>query len=191
MDEKIKILLDKINVDEASYQYFSDAKITKVKVNSKIDSWLIFIDKDNLPPVEVYEELQNKKNALDENTKSIDFVFNIKNIDNELYLQYYQYLLKSLKEDLHVLEIYEDCMKIENDFLTLVTSNEAEKARIESCLEKINTFYKKIGYKFNIDVIIRHEDNILEEIQQELNNIEMPSQEPKKKETTTEQTPSE
>ena len=57
MDEKIQILLNKINIDENSYQYFSDAKLTKVKVNSKIDSWLIFIEKETLLPIEVYEEL--------------------------------------------------------------------------------------------------------------------------------------
>ena len=38
MDDKIKILLDKINIDETSYQYFNDAKITKIKANSKTNS---------------------------------------------------------------------------------------------------------------------------------------------------------
>ena len=33
MDDKIKILLDKIDIDETSYQYFNDAKITKIKVS--------------------------------------------------------------------------------------------------------------------------------------------------------------
>ena len=37
MDDKIKILLDKINIDENSYQYFSDAKIVKIKINQKKD----------------------------------------------------------------------------------------------------------------------------------------------------------
>ena len=36
MDEKIKILLDKINIDKDNYQYFSDAKISKIRINSKI-----------------------------------------------------------------------------------------------------------------------------------------------------------
>ena len=45
MDNKIKILLDKINIDEASYQYFNDAVITKIKINSKTNNWNIFITK--------------------------------------------------------------------------------------------------------------------------------------------------
>ena len=182
MDEKIQILLNKINIDENSYQYFSDAKLTKVKVNSKIDSWLIFIEKETLLPIEVYEELENKKTELDKNASSIEFIFTIKNQDLNSYLSYYPYLLKKLKEELRVLEIYENCLQIENDFLVLVVSTEIEKTRLENCLDKITNFYKKLDYKFNIEVVVKHEEKVLEEIQKELENIEMPMIEGKNKE---------
>ncbi len=182
MDEKIQILLNKINIDENSYQYFSDAKLTKVKVNSKIDSWLIFIEKETLLPIEVYEELENKKTELDKNASSIEFIFTIKNQDLNSYLSYYPYLLKKLKEELRVLEIYENCLQIENDFLVLVVSTEIEKTRLENCLDIITNFYKKLDYKFNIEVVVKHEENVLEEIQKELENIEIPMIEEKSKE---------
>ena len=185
MDDKIKILLDKINIDETSYQYFNDAKITKIKVNSKTNSWNIFIDKDELLPVEILEELESKKMLLDELASRIEIIFNIKNPNIDTYLSYYKYLLKTLKDDLKVLEIYEDAMKIEDDFLVLVATNEVEKERLLGVLDKVMNFYKKQSYNFNIDVIMRHEENILEEIQKDLNNIEMPKHEqfPKKEET--------
>ena len=185
MDDKIKILLDKINIDETSYQYFNDAKITKIKVNSKTNSWNIFIDKDELLPVEILEELESKKMLLDKFASKIEIIFNIKNPNIDTYLSYYKYLLKTLKDDLKVLEIYEDAMKIEDDFLVLVATNEVEKERLLSVLDKVMNFYKKQSYNFNIDVIMRHEENILEEIQKDLNNIEMPKHEqsPKKEET--------
>ena len=185
MDDKIKILLDKINIDETSYQYFNDAKITKIKVNSKTNSWNIFIDKDELLPVEILEELESKKMLLDEFASKIEIIFNIKNPNIDTYLSYYKYLLKTLKDDLKVLEIYENAMKIEDDFLVLVATNEVEKERLLSVLDKVMNFYKKQSYNFNIDVILRHEENILEEIQKDLNNIEMPKHEqsPKKEET--------
>lgn len=185
MDDKIKILLDKINIDETSYQYFNDAKITKIKVNSKTNSWNIFVDKDELLPVEILEELESKKMLLDELASKIEIIFNIKNPNIDTYLSYYKYLLKTLKDDLKVLEIYEDAMKIEDDFLVLVATNEVEKERLLGVLDKVMNFYKKQSYNFNIDVIMRHEENILEEIQKDLNNIEMPKHEqsPKKEET--------
>ena len=185
MDDKIKILLDKINIDETSYQYFNDAKITKIKVNSKTNSWNIFIDKDELLPVEILEELESKKMLLDELASKIEIIFNIKNPNIDTYLSYYKYLLKTLKDDLKVLEIYEDAMKIEDDFLVLVATNEVEKERLLGVLDKVMNFYKKQSYNFNIDVVMRHEENILEEIQKDLNNVEMPKYEqpPKKEET--------
>ena len=184
MDNNIQILLNKINIDEASYQYFNDAIMKKIKVNSKNNSWNILIDKDNLLPVEVLEELESKKMLLDETASKIEFVYNIKNQDINTYLSYYKFLLKNLKEELKVLEIYEDSMKIEDGFLILVATNEVEKSRLEKALPKITNFYKRLNYNFNIDIVMRHEENILEEIQKDLNNIEMPKHEstPKKEE---------
>ena len=173
MEEKIKILLDKINIDENSYQYFIDAKMTKIKVNTKTNSWNIFIEKDNLLPVEIYKEVEEKKNLLDENAKNIEIIYDIKNKDNEIYLSYYKYLLELISDDLGVAAIYEDCMKLENDFLVLVVSNSMEKDKLEKCLNKITNFYKKIGYNFNIDIEVRHDDNIMQEIQTELESIEI------------------
>ena len=76
-------------------------------------------------------------------------------------------------------------MKIEDDFLVLVATNEVEKERLLGVLDKVMNFYKKQSYNFNIDVVMRHEENILEEIQKDLNNVEMPKYEqPTKKEET-------
>jgi len=180
MEEKINILLNKINIDEASYQYFSDAKLTKIKVNSKKNSWQIFIEKKNLLPVEILKELEEKIGTLDSNVNNMEIIFDIEEPDNNIYMSYYPLILERLKEDLHVLEIYENCLQIENDFLILVASTEVEKERLEKCLPKITTFYKNLGYKFNIEIVVRHEENILEEIQNELKNTEMPQVVPKR-----------
>ena len=179
MDEKIKILLDKINIDENSYQYFCDAKITKIKINSKKDSWSFYIQKEQLLPVDIFLELEEKKHLLDENASKIEFLFDIEKTDLDQYLSYYPYLLKQLKKKLHVLEIYENCLQIENDYLLLIVSNDLEKEKMDSCLSDITAFYKKLGYPFNIDVVVRHEDNVLEDIQKELNEVTIPVTEKK------------
>lgn len=78
MDNKINILLDKINMDKDSYPYFNDAIMKKIVVNSKRDLWTIFIDKDELLPINILKELDDKKKLLDSNNSDIRFVFNIK-----------------------------------------------------------------------------------------------------------------
>src|SRR5699024_2052615 len=68
-------------------------------------------------------------------------------------------------------------------FLVLVATTQIEQERLEGCLEKINRIYKNLGYKFNIDVELRHEDNILEEIKQDLVvNVKLKEKHEEKKE---------
>ena len=192
MDEKVEILLNKINIDKEHYQYFSDAKMSKIKINSHTNNWNIFIEKETLLPLEIYEELEEKKNLLDPKAEEIRFIFDIKNIDLNIYKTYYSYLLKLLKSELKVLEIYEDCLQIEDDSLVLIVSNEVEKERLEKCLEKINVFYKCLGYQKNIEIIIRKEENILDEIKKDL-EVSIPEKEAKsvkKEELTSEPSPS-
>ena len=183
MDEKIEILLNKINMDKESFPYFSNAKLTKIKIHRKTSSWEVFIENKVALPVEVIEELEQKKMALDENAKEITIIWNIENIDVNTYLSYYPYVLQQVKEELKVLEIYSDALRVEEGFLVLVATTQIEQERLEGCLEKINRIYKNLGYKFNIDVELRHEDNILEEIKQDLVvNVKLKEKHEEKKE---------
>ena len=188
MDEKIEVLLNKINMDKESFPYFSNAKLTKIKIHRKTSSWEVFIENKVALPVEVIEELEQKKMALDENAKEITIIWNIENIDVNTYLSYYPYVLQQVKEELKVLEIYSDALRVEEGFLVLVATTQIEQERLEGCLEKINRIYKNLGYKFNIDVELRHEDNILEEIKQDL---VVTVKIPEKKETPKENQPKE
>ena len=183
MDEKIEILLNKINMDKESFPYFSNAKLTKIKIHRKTSSWEVFIENKVALPVEVIEELEQKKMALDENAKEITVIWNIENIDVNTYLSYYPYVLQQVKEELKVLEIYSDALRVEEGFLVLVATTQIEQERLEGCLEKINRIYKNLGYKFNIDVELRHEDKILEEIKQDLVvNVKLKEKHEEKKE---------
>lgn len=188
MNDKIEILLNKINMDKEKYPYFSSCKLTKIRVHRATNTWEIFISTPSALPLEVIEELEEKKYALDESAKEITFIWDVENIDINTYLSYYPYILEQVKEELKVLEIYRDALKIEEGFLVLVATTQIEQERLENCIEKMNALYKHLGYKFNIEVVLRHEDNILEEIKQDLVvkvNI------PEKKEETPIETPKE
>ncbi|MCI5789234.1 MAG: PolC-type DNA polymerase III [Tenericutes bacterium] len=171
MDKNMEKLLDKIGFDTNNYQYFSDAKISKIKVNSKNGNWNVFVEKSSLLPLEIYTELEEKKNLLldaNEQESTVHFIYEIENTDLDLYKEYYSYLLKLLKPELKVLEIYEDCLRVEDGKLILVVSNTNEEERLKSVLTKINDFYYYLGYKTPLEIVVRHEENILEEIASEL-----------------------
>lgn len=171
MDSNIKTLLDKINIGEEHFQYFNDATMFRVRINSSEKKWNFIINKENLLPVETLIKLEENKMLLNENLNDIEFTFNIENPDLEIYKSYYtDFLLDKLKDVLTVKSLYIDTLQIKDDFLVLIVSNELEYNKVETCLERINNFYKRMGYKFNINIEINHEENILENIQNELNN---------------------
>ena len=173
MDDKIKVLLNKLNIGDEYFQYFNDATISKIKVNPKKASWNILINKDKPLPVDVYILLENNKHLLEETAKNIQFIFEIDNSDLNIYKDYYdKYLLNNI-EELNVKEIYKESMIIENDSLLLVAYNEIEYNTLNSVLDDIAKFYKKIGYdKYNdIKVELRHDEAISLEIQNEIDSI--------------------
>lgn len=183
MNEKVKILLEKLNMDEEYYPYFSSVTIPKIKVHSKDNSWNIYMDMEELLPLEVFQVLDENKMKLDENASRIEFICKPNYFDLQVGKSYYPYLLKQLKKKLKVLEIYENCLQIEDEKLVLVVSNELEKEKLGKCLDGIQTFYEKLGYDETIEIHIQREENLLEEIQEELEQeVILESQKEKKKE---------
>ncbi len=183
MNEKIKILLEKINIGEENFQYFNDATITKIRINSKEKRWNILIEKDKLLPINVFKELEEKKQELDQNAKAIEFIWSIKEQDLEMYQTYYsEYILDTIDE-LNIKELYKDSLQIENEKLVLLTTNELEKERLESAQSTIEKKLKQLGYTNKVPIEIREDSHILEEIQkeldQEIKNVELPTKEKK------------
>ena len=163
MEEKMKLLLDKIDFNKDMYNAFENAKLSKIIVSPKNSSWTIFIENENYIPVEIVKELDSKIKLIDNNTKEFNIIYNINNKDISYLLNYYSYLLELIKFDIGVPEIYSDCLKIENNKLILVVSNSIEESKLSKCIDKINDFYKRFSYELEIDIIIRKEDNVLEE----------------------------
>lgn len=168
MDDKIKILLDRIKIDSSYYQYFLDAKIVKIVVNTKGDKWIFYIDKDKLLPSFVFDMMNKNKYLLDSSASSIKFLFKIKELDLECLLSYYPLLLEKLRDDLKILEIYSDCLKIEDNKLVLVATNEIEQIKLNGCIEKVNDYYHSLGYNEVINVVLRRENAVLDEIKKDL-----------------------
>ena len=175
MEEKMKVLLDKIAIDETSYPFFSDAILEKIKVNSSEKTWQIFIKKKTLLPKEILEELYQKLHHLSEVVEKIIVKWDIEDKDISIYFSYYPYLLSQLKDDLKVTEMYEDALHLEEGELRLVVSNAVEEKKLKKVLKKINEFYHDLGYEEEIEIVKRKEKNILEEIQKELLNEEIPT----------------
>ena len=169
MDDKVKILLDKIGMKEEYYSDFSTSRLKKIVVSKKKSCWTIFLENDTYYSLDVVKELENNIAKLDPNTEKFDLFYDIKKKDDSYLIQYFPYLLETLRKKLVILEIYKNSLKLEDNKLILVAENGVEEAKLSSCLEEIQKFYQRFGYLEKIPLIIRKEENILQTVQEELN----------------------
>ena len=162
MNDKIKLLLDKINVDKENYRYFNDALIEKIQISNKRNLCTFIIKNNKALPLNVIEELEDKKHALDKE-RSILIKWKTEEKDIETYKTYFKYALKLLKPHLGVTAIYEDDIKIREERLILVADSETEYNKLEENIEIINNIYKDLGYEEEIELLLEEKKFIEEE----------------------------
>ena len=176
MEKNIQKLLDITELNKNFYDYFKSSKLNKIEVDSKKNIWNIYIDIDKMFPINVYMELINNSYKMD-NMASFNYYFNVDdNSDVELYKDYYEYLLNRLKKDkkIRVIDIYLDDIKIDDNKIVLEADNKQEEKKLNDIIDDIELFYKSIGYVNKIDIKLRHNTNILEEINKDMIVVDIP-----------------
>lgn len=168
MEEKMQILLDRIDFNKDHYNYFQDAILSKIKVSKLDNSWQIYIDKDNVLPLDILEELEEKKLKVAPLLESVSIFYNIKNQSLEEYQKLFPYVLKELKGKIRLVEMFKDSLVLENDKLVLVAINSLQESKLNSVLEDINEIYKRLGYTSSVSLVLREEHSIRDEIEKSL-----------------------
>ena len=170
MDKNITNILDKIEFSEDNYNYFIDANVTKVEVLQSKKEWHIYIEKDDSLPKEILKEFLSKINNLDNNIKNIKVIWNIKNVDINMYLDYYPYILEYIKKknNIALINIIEDRLKIIDNKLIIEVTNLIEEKKVKEILKKINKIYNELGYLEPITYQIVETEDIKEAINNDL-----------------------
>ncbi len=171
MDEKLKILLNKEEIENKYISFFATTKLKRIVVSPKSKTWTIYLENKEMYPVEVIHSLEKNRFKLDSNAKEICFVYHFENKDIQSFFQYYPIILENLKEELKILEIYQNKLVIEEGKLLLTASNKMEYERLLEVLPKINFYYHNFSYEEEIHLELRQEEGVLEEIHKELDEV--------------------
>ena len=186
MDEKLKILLDGISFDKDHYNYFSDAKIDRMCLYKSIDSLEIYLSLPKNIDIDYIIELDEKIINLDKNLKDIKIFYEVNEIDINMYLKYFPYVLKKIKDKVRTTNMFTSNLTIENDLLVLVARNNFEETLLNEIKPDINEIYQRLGYKENIDIKVLIDD-LKEQIEKEKQAVEeivAPKEEKKVEEKT-------
>lgn len=166
MDNKLQILLEQLNIQEEYYPLFNSAKLKKIVVNRNQKEWLICMDLVNFLPIEVYFALEKNKANLTQN--NVTFFYEVKEKNLSTLVEGFPLVLDKI-EEVALKERYISCLREEEGELRLIASNKVEELRLKEMLPMIEKFYTSFGYREEIPILIRHEEQtVVEEIQKEL-----------------------
>jgi len=185
MNKDMKVLLDKLNLNEDDLGYFNNSKLNKIMASSDKKKYRFCISLDSTIPVNIYEKFLNElKESF--NGFSVSCIFEVDDSTNYLN-DYFHYFLNIYSKEYPLLSMF-----LENDINDnkIEVSNAAEKMKLESIMDRLINDLKLVGFNNKLEIIINNDKSleIEEEIQKDLKidipvNIEKESvkEEPKKK----------
>jgi len=171
MHEKLKLLLEQVNMPNDFYSYFKDGNLDKISVLKKENIVSFIVTLDKILPVEVYVKFCNLISEHFNMYKETKVIINVLSKDFTLLTEYYNYLIEEYSIDYPLLQMFAGISnKFENDTLYLEVSNKAEEMKLNSIKDKIINDLNSVGYSnININVNINEEarNAILKQIEEE------------------------
>ena len=136
MNDNLKKLIDKINLEEKYYQYFNEAKLLKIICNSEKTNYTFFIEIKETLPVELYQHFIELLKETYNDIEKVIVVFQPLNIKNELINEYFKYLMERSSKKCPMLATFVDNnVLLDNKTLLIEVDNIAEQNKLIS-LEK-------------------------------------------------------
>ena len=146
MNDKLKILLNQIGLNEENYSFFNDGSLDKIVGNKNKDSYKFCLSLNQTLPFQIYIELFDKL-KIKYNKYNVFIEIKVKNKDISHVKDYYTYLLKENSLNEPLLETFvESEIEYSNNTLTVKLANRAEEMKFNSIASKLIDLFEKVGY---------------------------------------------
>ena len=133
MDGKMKILLDRLEIEKDHYNYFTKARLLKIKVKSSIKECYIYIENEDMFDPSLIMELDMKKELIAPNFNKVEIIYQFVNKNNEVYLSYF---------------LHYPPLKIQT-FYFYITINAPLHFYFLNCIQKTNRYDKLLFFHYN------------------------------------------
>ena len=182
MDDKLKLFLDKINLNEDYYRYFENGKILKIKSSKDKLNWNFIIEVNELLPVEVIKFLDENIKTGFPNLKTVTYTIIPKTVEKISINNYYPYIIENINLSSAMSKLLkEKTIKFTTNGLCLEVDNKAMENIVNSKLDLIINKFEQIGFDVKLNIVVNEED-IKNEISNDLNIDTSKIVVPKKKE---------
>ena len=162
MQDKLKLLLEKLQLNKDDYDYFKDGKILKLKLDASRKNGVFVLLIKNIIPDNVISFMNNNlKTAFpDMNTMKIEFI--IENLDYKKLSDYYFNAIDNSSLTRPMKELFkEKKISINENEIIIELDNIAEENIFNNHKDSIINYYNKLGFTdVDIKIIINKENSI-------------------------------
>ncbi|MDD3048624.1 MAG: PolC-type DNA polymerase III [Bacilli bacterium] len=156
MHDKVKILLDKIKLEEQYYSFFNDSKLKKLYINEDSKKWSFLIEIENTLPTDVYNEINRLLKEYYKDLSEVSITYIPTNINYKLLKEYYINTIDEIGKK--ILQIFKDnIITYENNIINIEVYNKVEKEKLNKYLPDFKKHFIRAGFDFDINVFINEE----------------------------------
>ena len=176
MHDKLKVLLDKINLSEDKYKYFLDGKLDKVVINKSNKKSCFKLSLVNMLDSNFYSEfLSLVKNTFVDGDKITTVGLNIKyeNVNYDYLKDYYKLAINSI--DNKWVSMFIDNNIYYNDSIIIEVVNKAEEMKLNKYIDSIGEILNSYGFTDSIKIVINKvkSEEIKKEIEEETKELKI------------------
>lgn len=183
MQEKLKTLLEKINLDNEYYHYFSDGELEKIIISKKNKSCCFKLSLKETLPIDIFNILNNslKEFFIDKDkVEEVNINLNYENINYEYLVEYYKLSIEIInKKSANI--FMDNLIYLNENEINIEVLNKVEENKLNKYLDLIKDSLKSYGYKNKIEIVINKEKN--EKIKKEIEETKEIKLESSKKES--------
>jgi DNA polymerase III, alpha chain, Gram-positive type len=165
MDDKLKKLLEQIDLDGKNYPYFEDGILEKIVGSTDKTQYTFLINIKEILPAEVFSEfiLKVKEEFLKEKIERVIAVFTPLNTNLERVQEYFDYLMDRYSKKCPALStLVGTDVEIKSETLIIPIDNVAEENKLYSLEKEIIMDFRSFGYKIErINPILKDEPEIV------------------------------
>ena len=174
MDNKIKTLLERLDLNDECKSCFNKSKLVKIVGNKDKTTYTFYIDNENTLSIDNHRQFINELKKSFNSIQNVNVVFNAKNKNNDLIVDYVKECLQELSAKSNMLKLFIN-NKIEYDNeLKIYVDNVAELKKLEEYKLHIEEYLNRVGYTdIKLNILVDEEESL--RIQEEIENAKFDS----------------
>lgn len=182
MHDKLRLLLEKINLSEEYYSSFDDGKLEKLKISKNKNEWIFIVLLKETIDVKLYDEINKLLKKRFKELDKVSITFKYEKVIEEKLVEYFVYFLDKYKKS--YASIKDNKVYIKDDSIYIEVTNEIEKNKIIDIKNDLILNFKNAGYDYGVETKYNEEDRVIikNEIKKEI--VERIKVETKKDNTT-------